>query len=192
VTRDQSSGVGRLLLVALCLFLVAPHAAPALERAGIGQALREATNRLPRLPQLGPPQPQPDGQAPSPRAHRAVEFALAQQGKPYRWGAEGPVAFDCSGLTWAAYRAAGVQLPRTAAEQLAGSGPRVTRNRLQPGDLVFFRTNGPTRRHVGLYVGAGRMVEAPNRRATVRVASIRRPGYLGAVRPAPGRGGDRR
>jgi cell wall-associated NlpC family hydrolase len=121
-----------------------------------------------------------------------VEFALAQQGKPYRWGAEGPGAFDCSGLTWAAYRAAGVQLPRTAAGQLAGGGPEVTRDQLQPGDLVFFRTNGPTRRHVGLYVGASRMVEAPNRRATVRVVSIRRPGYLGAIRPAPGRGGDRR
>ena len=192
MARDQGPGVGGLLLIALCLFLVAPHVAPALERAGVGRALREATNRLPRLPELGRPQPQPDGQAPSPRARRAVKFALAQQGKPYRWGAEGPAAFDCSGLTWAAYRAAGVQLPRTAAGQLADGGPRVTRGQLWPGDLVFFRTNGPTRHHVGMYVGAGRMVEAPNRRATVRVASIRRPGYLGAVRPAPGRGGDRR
>jgi hypothetical protein len=192
VARDQGPGVGGLLLVALCLFLLAPHAAPALERAGVGQALREATNRLPRLPELGRPQPQLDDKAPSRTARRAVEFALAQQGKPYRWGAEGPDAFDCSGLTWAAYRAAGVQLPRTAEGQLAGGGPRVSRDQLEPGDLVFFRTNGPTRRHVGLYVGAGRMVEAPNRRAAVRVASIRRPGYLGAVRPAPGRGGDRR
>lgn len=192
MARDQRPGFGGLLLVALCLFMVAPHVAPALERAGLGQALREATNRLPHLPELGRPQPQPDGQVPSPRARRAVEFALAQQGKPYRWGAEGPGAFDCSGLTWAAYRAAGVQLPRTAAGQLAGGGPEVTRDQLQPGDLVFFRTNGPTRRHVGLYVGASRMVEAPNRRATVRVVSIRRPGYLGAIRPAPGRGGDRR
>jgi cell wall-associated NlpC family hydrolase len=179
--------VGGLLLVGLGLFLVAPHAAPALERAGVGQTLREATSRLPRLPELG--RFDPDGQAPSPAARRAVAFALAQRGKPYRWGAEGPAAFDCSGLTWAAYRAGGVRLPRTAAGQLAAGGQRVRRAELLAGDLVVFRTGGPTRRHVGLYVGAGRMVEAPNRRAVVRVASIGRPGYLGAVRPAPGRGG---
>ena len=72
------------------------------------------------------------------RAARAVAYALAQRGKPYRWGAEGPLAFDCSGLTWAAWRAAGVTIPRTAAGQLAGL-PRV-RGRLQPGDLLIYAT----------------------------------------------------
>jgi cell wall-associated NlpC family hydrolase len=112
-----------------------------------------------------------------------VAFALAQRGKPYRWGAEGPHAFDCSGLTWAAWQAAGVTIPRTAASQLADL-PRV-RGRLQPGDLVIYRTDGPSRRHVAMVVGRGRMVEALGRGIPVRATSIRR-GYLGAVRPGAG------
>ena len=114
------------------------------------------------------------------RAARAVAFALAQRGKPYRWGAEGPGAYDCSGLTWAAWRAAGVMIPRTAAGQLAGL-PRV-RGRLLPGDLVVYRSDGPSRRHVAMVVGGGRMVEALARGIQVRVTGLRG-GWLGAVRP---------
>jgi cell wall-associated NlpC family hydrolase len=117
---------------------------------------------------------------PTPKAARAVAVALRQRGKPYRWGAEGPHAFDCSGLTWAAWRAAGVMIPRTAAGQLAGL-PRA-RGRLQPGDLVIYASRGPSRRHVAMVVGRGRMVEARNR-ATGVVGSRLRPGWLGAVRP---------
>jgi cell wall-associated NlpC family hydrolase len=113
-------------------------------------------------------------------AARAVAFALRQRGKPYQWGAEGPGAFDCSGLTWAAWRAAGVAIPRTAAGQLADL-PRV-RGRLRPGDLVIYRTDGPSRRHVAMVVGPGRMVEAPGRGIPVRATGVRR-GWLGAVRP---------
>jgi peptidoglycan DL-endopeptidase CwlO len=113
-----------------------------------------------------------------------VAFALAQRGKPYRWGAaQGPHAYDCSGLTWAAWQAAGVAIPRTAAGQLAGL-PRV-RGRLRPGDLVIYRSAGPTRRHVAMVVGTGRMVEAPGRGIPVRFTSLRS-GYLGAVRPGSG------
>jgi cell wall-associated NlpC family hydrolase len=121
---------------------------------------------------------------PTTRSARAVTFALRQRGKPYRWGAEGPTAFDCSGLTWAAWRAAGVAIPRTAAGQLAGL-PRA-RGRLRPGDLLIYRSNGPSRRHVAMVVGRGRMVEAPGRGIPVRSTSIRT-GYLGAVRPRAGR-----
>ena len=117
------------------------------------------------------------------RPARAVAFALRQRGKPYEWGAQGPHAFDCSGLTWAAWRAAGVTIPRTAAGQLAGL-PRV-RERLQPGDLVIYASRGPSRRHVAMVVGRDRMVEAPGRSIPVRSTSIR-PGYLGAVRPGSG------
>jgi cell wall-associated NlpC family hydrolase len=112
-----------------------------------------------------------------------VAFALAQRGKPYRWGAEGPQAFDCSGLTWAAWRAAGVTIPRTAASQLADL-PRV-RGRLQPGDLLIYPSRGPTRRHVAMVVGRGRMVEARGRGIPVRSTAIRG-GWLGAVRPGAG------
>jgi peptidoglycan DL-endopeptidase CwlO len=121
---------------------------------------------------------------PRPGAARAAAFAMSQRGKPYQWGAEGPGAFDCSGLTWAAWRAAGVTIPRTAAGQLAGL-PRV-RGRLRPGDLVIYRSRGPSRRHVAIVVGWGRMVEALGRGIPVRSTSIR-PGWLGAVRPGGGR-----
>jgi cell wall-associated NlpC family hydrolase len=117
---------------------------------------------------------------PPAQSARAVAFALGQRGKPYRWGAEGSGAFDCSGLTWAAWRAAGVTIPRTAAGQLAGL-PRA-RGRLQPGDLVIYRITGPSRRHVAMVVGRGRIIEARNR-ATGVTGSHLRPGWIGAVRP---------
>ena len=120
---------------------------------------------------------------PAPGAARAVAFALGQRGKPYRWGAQGPHAFDCSGLTWAAWRAAGVAIPRTAAGQLADLS-RV-RGRLEPGDLLIYRTDGPSRRHVAMVVGQGQMVEALGRGIPVRSTSIR-PGWLAAVRPGAG------
>jgi cell wall-associated NlpC family hydrolase len=184
-----SSTTGGLLLVALAVFLVAPHAAPALERAGVGEVLRRATGHLAGVPELGRPQGGPA--APSAAAGRAVAFALAQRGKPYRWGGEGPDSFDCSGLAWAAWQAAGLAWPRLTADGQWRRGPHV-QGRLRPGDLVFFHTaRMPAGHagHVGVYVNAGQMVEAPEPGALVRVASTRRGGYLGATRPAGGGGG---
>jgi cell wall-associated NlpC family hydrolase len=174
----RGDGLGLLVAVTVLALVAAPHAAPALEHGGIGRLLRQATSSLPEVgrPASGVPRP-------SPRAGRAVAYALAKRGKPYRWGAEGPAAFDCSGLTWAAWRSAGVAIPRTAAGQLAGL-PRV-RGRLRPGDLVIYRTSGPTRRHVAMVVGDGRMVEAPRSGVPVRLVGLR-PGFMGAVRPAGG------
>jgi peptidoglycan DL-endopeptidase CwlO len=163
--------VAVLVVVTVLAALAAPHWRM-LRGLGVGG--------LAELPAIGRP-----GQAPATgdRA-RAVAFALAQRGKPYRWGAEGPAAFDCSGLTWAAWRSAGVAIPRTAAGQLAGL-PRV-RGRLQPGDLVIYRSDGPSRRHVAMVIGQSRMVEAPGRGIPVRSTSLRR-GWLGAVRPGASR-----
>jgi cell wall-associated NlpC family hydrolase len=164
-----------LVVVTVLAALAAPHA----------RTLRGlVAGELADLPAIGRP-----GRAPAPRgddarAGRAVAFALAQQGKLYRWGARGPAAFDCSGLTWAAWRAAGVTIPRTAAGQLAAL-PRV-RDRLRPGDLVIYRSSGPTSRHVAMVVGPGRMVEAPGRGIPIRSTSIRR-GWLGTVRPGASR-----
>jgi NlpC/P60 family/Putative peptidoglycan binding domain len=127
--------------------------------------------------------------APGSPAAVAVRFALAQLGKPYRWGADGPGSFDCSGLVQTAYRAAGVALPRVSRQQY-GAGKLVPLNSLRAGDLLFYAKDTSDRRtiyHVGMYLGSGRMVEAPNRRAPVRIASIWRPGLLGrATRPAAG------
>jgi peptidoglycan DL-endopeptidase CwlO len=178
----RGGSVGMLVAVTLLAFLAAPHAAPALEQGGISGLLRHATGLLPGLPATG--QPGATIGRSSARANQAATFALRQRGKPYQWGTEGPLAFDCSGLTWAAWQAAGVTIPRTAAGQLAGL-PRV-RGQLRPGDLVIYRTDGPSRRHVAIVVGAGRMVEALGRGIPVRSTSIRR-GYLGAVRPGAGR-----
>jgi cell wall-associated NlpC family hydrolase len=136
------------------------------------------------LPALTAPTPPGARPAPGSRAARAVAFVLRQRGKPYRWGAQGPHAYDCSGLTWAAWRAAGVAIPRTAAAQLADL-PRV-RGRLQPGDLLIYPSSGPSQRHVAMVVGRGRMVEALGRGIPVRSTSIRG-GWLGAVRPGAGR-----
>jgi len=172
-----------LALVTALAVLAAPNAQAL--RARVAAAGLPAL-RLPRLPLPAPATPPPAGEA---RAGRAVAFALAQRGRPYRWGAEGPRAFDCSGLTWAAWRAAGVDLPRTAAAQFH-AGRRVGRAELRPGDLVFYKSSGPSGWHGGLVVGRGRMVEAPGAGARVRTASIRRAGYLGATRPTT-RGGGR-
>jgi cell wall-associated NlpC family hydrolase len=118
-------------------------------------------------------------------ARRAVAFAMAQIGKPYLWGAAGPSAYDCSGLVLAAYRSAGIYLPRVSRAQWY-AGPHVGLGDLAPGDLVFFayNTGAPsTIHHVGMYVGGGAMVEAPYSGARVRTASIGRGDYIGAVRP---------
>jgi peptidoglycan DL-endopeptidase CwlO len=123
-----------------------------------------------------------------PVARAAVRWALAQVGDPYRWGAAGPDRFDCSGLTSAAYRAAGTAIPRTSAAQW-NAGPHVDVVNLLPGDLVFYAddTGDPaTIHHVGMYIGNGLMVHAPHTGDVVRVASIWREGYIGATRVVPG------
>jgi NlpC/P60 family len=157
-------GLAVLVVATVLASLVAPHAT--VLRGLVADA-------LPAIVASEPPGARP---ASGRRPARAVAFALRQRGKPYRWGAEGPDAFDCSGLTWAAWRAAGVRIPRTAAGQLAGL-PRA-RGRLQPGDLLIYASRGPSRRHVAMVVSPGRMVEAPGRGVPVRSTSIR-PGSLG-------------
>lgn len=117
-------------------------------------------------------------------AQQAIAYARAQLGKPYEWGAEGPHTFDCSGLVMRAYQSAGITLPRTTYPQWA-AGPRVPPGQpLLPGDLVFFRAGPRGPEHVGLYIGDGRMINAPHTGAQVRIDSIDRPSYLGATRPA--------
>ncbi|MFK4101436.1 NlpC/P60 family protein [Streptomyces sp. NPDC019531] len=116
--------------------------------------------------------------APNSRAAAAVSYAYAKLGSPYVWGATGPDAFDCSGLIQAAYRSAGISLPRTTYAQI-DAGQRVSRSELLPGDLVFFYSGIS---HVGLYVGNGRMVHAPNPSAPVRVAPIDEMPFAGATR----------
>ena len=120
----------------------------------------------------------PDVEA-SGRAAVAVKFAMAQVGKAYVYGASGPNAYDCSGLTMRAWGAAGVSLPHSSSAQ-QGSGVRVSENELRPGDLVFYYS--PVS-HVGMYIGHGMIVNALNPSSGVRVSSLHSMPYSGAVRP---------
>ncbi|WP_405003477.1 NlpC/P60 family protein [Kitasatospora purpeofusca] len=113
------------------------------------------------------------------RAAAVVRFAHSQLGKPYVWGATGPSGYDCSALTGAAHRAAGVQLPRVSQAQW-NAGARIARADLQPGDLVFFYGD---LHHVGLCIGDGRMIHAPRTGKNVEVLPIDAMPYVGAVRP---------
>ncbi len=145
------------------------------DAGGTGErASRSATD--PREP-LGPAG---SAQAPAGRAAAAVGYAYGKLGSPYVWGATGPDAFDCSGLVQAAYRAAGISLPRTTYAQI-NAGRRVSRSELRPGDLVFFYSGIS---HVGIYVGNGRMIHAPNPSAPVRLAPIDEMPFAGAARVA--------
>lgn len=118
--------------------------------------------------------------APNSRAAQAIAFAHGAIGKPYVWGATGPNSFDCSGLTQAAWKAAGVSLPRTTYTQI-NAGSRVARSELAPGDLVFFYSGIS---HVGLYIGGGQMIHAPRPGAPVRIAPVDQMPFAGATRVA--------
>jgi cell wall-associated NlpC family hydrolase len=112
-------------------------------------------------------------------AQVAIETAMGQRGKPYVWAASGPGSYDCSGLTAYAFRAAGISLPHSSRMQ-SQMGKAVSRDQLQPGDLVFFYS--PVS-HVGIYIGDGRMVHAPTSGDVVKVAPLMS-GFSGARRIA--------
>ncbi|MFF2410213.1 NlpC/P60 family protein [Streptomyces sp. NPDC058092] len=114
------------------------------------------------------------------KAEQVLAFARAQIGKPYVWGATGPSSYDCSGLTQAAWKAAGVDIPRTTWDQVK-TGTRVATADLRPGDLVFFYDDIS---HVGIYKGDGMMIHAPKPGANVREESIYYMPIYGSVRPA--------
>jgi len=118
-------------------------------------------------------------------AQAAINYARAQIGKPYQWGAVGPDRFDCSGLTMRAWEQGGVSLPHYSVAQYEQS-EKVSLSNLRPGDLVFFgsdKNNHNSIYHVALYIGSGNMIEAPYTGANVRISSIWRSSLFGAARP---------
>ncbi len=144
-------------------------------RAGLTRGGQAALESVPRATK--PPQ------AVSGAAARAVSYARTQLGKPYVYGATGPGSYDCSGLTQAAWRAAGVSIPRTSGAQWSGL-TRVPASAVQPGDIVVYNGAG----HVALYIGNGQIIEAPRPGKSVQTAPWRSGWYasnfVGVVRPA--------
>ncbi|MGW0330161.1 C40 family peptidase, partial [Nocardia sp. NPDC003183] len=125
---------------------------------------------------------------PNPTAAQVISFACAQLGLPYVWGGNGPDVnggWDCSGLTQAAYRAAGISIPRTTYDQVY-TGTTVSEDQLTPGDLLFYSTAGDVH-HVGIYLGDGQMVHAPTFNEPVQVSPYRWSGddFYTATRPTP-------
>ncbi len=112
--------------------------------------------------------------APSEVAGRAMQYALAEVGKPYVWGATGPNAYDCSGLMLRAYESAGVTLPRVSRQQY-WAGAQLPVRQAQPGDLLFWgydTANPDTIHHVAMYLGNGQMVEAANQTVPLRQRAV--------------------
>jgi cell wall-associated NlpC family hydrolase len=127
------------------------------------------------------------GEAPGPAAVKALQFAYAQLGKPYEFGAEGLDTYDCSGLVQTAYAYAGVKVPRTARPQYRATTP-VPVTELVPGDLLFFATDPGdwnTIHHVGFYIGHGRMLHAPHTGTVVKIAPVWWEEFFGATRVVP-------
>ncbi len=138
-----------------------------------GSVLEQPSASRVRTVRVLPPPPPPATPA---RGERAVRIAAAQAGKPYRYGATGPDAFDCSGLTLYVYRSLGVSLPRTAQEQY-DAVPHVPRSQVRDGDLVFFGGSGGIS-HVGIYAGHGTMWDASNSNGRVVHRAIWTSDYL--------------
>lgn len=142
---------------------------------------REPAPRQEPVTGLEMPRPEPRGRsggAPVRRTAAEIDLGLKaatlareQLGKPYQWGATGPDRFDCSGLVWHVFGQLGVKVPRVSRDQ-ARAGDEVRRSELQPGDLVFFATEGGGINHVGIYVGAGDFVHAPRRHMPVKTDSL--------------------
>jgi peptidoglycan DL-endopeptidase CwlO len=151
-------------------------------KALLGKLQDRAAERASRSQERAAPSaPSAPASAPaaSGRAAAAVQYAMAQVGDAYVYGAAGPSAFDCSGLTMMAWQQAGVSLPHSSSAQMS-SGTPVSQSQLQPGDLVFYYS--PVS-HVGMYIGNGMIVHAANPSVGVEVSPLTSMPLAGAVRP---------
>jgi cell wall-associated NlpC family hydrolase len=116
----------------------------------------------------------------------AIAFAMAQLGKPYQWGAAGPDAYDCSGLVYAAYAAAGIRIARTT-YQWQHDGPVVPLSQIEPGDLLFSAGSDGTPAspgHVVMYLGSGQVIQAPQTGEDVQTGPLDLASVVVATRPA--------
>jgi peptidoglycan DL-endopeptidase CwlO len=148
--------------------------------------VRKALNKLPSSDRqkLGKVQDNGSYLGPPGAANDALQAALSKRGSEYEWGATGPGEFDCSGLTSWAYKQAGVTIPRTSRQQFT-AGKAVPLGQLIPGDLLFYDDgtgNASAIHHVAMYVGDGKMVDAPTEGQLVDVRPQRGDGHLMGAR----------
>jgi len=134
-----------------------------------GKLVKRDPTQLAKLPVIG-----------TGKGAEALRYAMTKIGRPYVWGAAGPTTFDCSGLTMWAYQQVGLNLPHYTGSQW-NAGTRVSEDQLQPGDLVFFYSD---LHHMGMYVGGGKMLHAPQTGDVVKIAPIAGRPFAGAVRVA--------
>ncbi|WP_369245008.1 NlpC/P60 family protein [Streptomyces sp. R41] len=113
------------------------------------------------------------------RAKTAIDFAYAQLGKPYEWGSTGPNSYDCSGLVGAAWRSAGVSLPRTV-KQMYDAGRKVAQSDLQPGDIIYWYNDS---QHNGIYIGDGKAIHAPRTGKNIEITQVSYMPFYAASRP---------
>jgi cell wall-associated NlpC family hydrolase len=165
------------------LLISAPKADWTRLRDALRKALPRGTQVVVLRPAFAPSLRQP---VPTSRISAALAAATSKVGAPYAWGAEGPDAFDCSGLIQWAFAQAGVRLPRVTHQQFA-SGPQVPFAEMRPGDLVFWRldpTNPGYISHAAIYLGDGRMIQAPRTGDVVRIVPVHTRNLAGVVRVA--------
>jgi cell wall-associated NlpC family hydrolase len=177
LARAQRYARGLAAARAAALARAAAAAAAAAAARAAAQAAASSAASQSWVPAVGPRASDPAGVA--------VQWAYAELGKPYEWGAAGPNSFDCSGLTMFVYAQAGVVLQHWTGYQW-NEGVHVPRDALRRGDLVFFAydpADSSTIHHVGVYIGNGEMIDAPYTGSVVRFDSVDRPDYAGAVRP---------
>ncbi|WP_344587466.1 NlpC/P60 family protein [Actinomadura vinacea] len=134
-----------------------------------GRLVKKDPTQLGKLPVVG-----------TGKAAQALRLAMSKMGRPYVWGAAGPSTFDCSGLTMWAYKQVGINLPHYTGSQW-NAGTHISRGEMQPGDLVFFYSD---LHHMGMYVGGGKMLHAPQTGDVVKISPIGGRPFAGAVRVA--------
>jgi cell wall-associated NlpC family hydrolase len=158
---------------AASVFAVFPATAEPAPAAPVALAVAPVVSSAPSLPQPAVA----DAAAAATRA-AALDFAMGKIGSPYRYGASGPNAFDCSGLVSWAFKKAGKSLPRSS-RAMSQVGTPVSRDALQPGDLVFFYR--PVS-HVGIYIGNGKILHASTRKSPVKISDMGRMKFNSARR----------
>jgi len=184
VTRAALVATGTTAAALLTLLPAAPPATPSTAAvAPVGesapapfQSARHALGTTPAAPAVQAPvrlvaaakPAAPAVAAAAGRRGSAMSIAMRKLGAPYRWGAAGPGAFDCSGLVYWSYRQTGMTLPRSSSAQ-SRVGTPVSKGALQPGDLVFFYR--PVS-HVAIYIGGGRVVHASTAGKPVKISNL--------------------